>query len=480
MTEIFFPQRETLRLDSKNLTPQAFRKMAYAGGAGTSSADGAKALNELAEWDVNATRVSESTQQAGREMKQQQTARVEQYHQKESQRPLTQPPEVSSEAPENLPQVGVVEMDGGRIRMRQQVAKRGVSNPHWREFQAGCVVRLQSEISPEDPRPEAPSLFFQRPQVQKLVSQLHRQRGRSADAPAEGEESIADLLAAEALAVNENAVPENALRHDPAPSGGEPATPKEQRSSKQDDPRRPKRLLRTCVATLEGADACGRILAAEAAARGMHQAARKGFVGDGQSSLWQAWKDYFQRLGYVPILDFIHLLSYVYAFAMSAGKNSDAGWSLHVKWTQMLWSGQAKEVLAQWRQIASQRNVPRDQALDPSDVNYAIQRGVTYLGNNLDRVDYPRYRKLGLPVTSTLMESLIKEFNRRVKGTEKFWNDPEGAELMLTLCASLLSEDGRFAKFFETRPGCRYRRRSTLETVRKEMAAMEAPEAALA
>jgi hypothetical protein len=37
-------------------------------------------------------------------------------------------------------------------------------------------------------------------------------------------------------------------------------------------------------------------------------------------------------------------------------------------------------------------------------------------------VDYPRYRKLGLPVTSTLMESLVKEFNLRVKGTEKFWN----------------------------------------------------------
>ena len=31
-TEIFFPQRETLRLDSQNLTPRARRKVVYAGG----------------------------------------------------------------------------------------------------------------------------------------------------------------------------------------------------------------------------------------------------------------------------------------------------------------------------------------------------------------------------------------------------------------------------------------------------------------
>jgi hypothetical protein len=71
-------------------------------------------------------------------------------------------------------------------------------------------------------------------------------------------------------------------------------------------------------------------------------------------------------------------------------------------------------------------------------------------------------RRLGLPVTSTLMESLVKQFNARVKGTEKFWNDPAGAKAILTVRASLLSEDGRFNEFFDNRPGCRYRRRSTL------------------
>jgi len=219
--------------------------------------------------------------------------------------------------------------------------------------------------------------------------------------------------------------------------------------------------MRTCVATLEGTDACGRILVAEAAERGLNQAPRKGFLGDGQTSIWSVWKRYFKRLGYLAILDFIHLLSYVYALAMAVGDNPDEGWRMHVKWITALWKGEAATVLAQWRALGEKLGIPSDQALPENDPRRPVQRGITYLQNNLSRVDYPRYRRLGLPVTSTLMESLVKEFNLRVKGTEKFWTDPEGAEAILTVRAALLSEDDRFDEFFATRPGCCYHRRST-------------------
>jgi len=55
-------------------------------------------------------------------------------------------------------------------------------------------------------------------------------------------------------------------------------------------------------------------------------------------------------------------------------------------------------------------------------------------------MDYARYRREGLPITSTLVESLIKQFNQRMKGTEKFWVDG-GAEAVLQVRAALLSED---------------------------------------
>lgn len=436
-----------MRLDSQNLTPRARRKAVYAGGNEKSHSVGATSLQELAEWKLNATRVAELTTQAGRELKEEQTARVEAFHQREANRPLTATRQVSPAAPANAPQVGVVEMDGGRIRTRDESCPRGVSNPHWREFQAGCVVRLQSEASAEDPRPDVPGLFLNRPKVHKLVTQLHRQHSAPQEDETDetDEASIGEQLAGEKLVEN----------------AGDTATSPDR---KPKSPRsHPVRLMRTCVATLEGADACGRILAAEAAQRGLDQAPRKAFVGDGQACNWSVWQRYFKRQGYLPIADFIHLMSYVYALAMAAGRNADDGWRLHTQWITALWTGHAREVLAQWRFLAQQFDIPPEGALPENDPRRPIQRGLTYLTNNLQRVDYPRYRRLGLPVTSTLMESLVKEFNLRVKGTEKFWNDPQGAEAILTVRAALLSEDDRFATFFATRPGCRYRRRKTLQ-----------------
>jgi hypothetical protein len=73
------------------------------------------------------------------------------------------------------------------------------------------------------------------------------------------------------------------------------------------------------------------------------------------------------------------------------------------------------------------------------------------LENNQPRMDYPCYRRQGLPIITGLVESLIKQFNRRVKGTEKFWNETQ-AETILQLRAAQLSEDDRLAEHLKTRP----------------------------
>ena len=467
MTGIFFPQREALRLDSENLTPRARRKVVHAGGNAKSFGVGSQSLCELAEWELRTPRVADQTLQAGREMKKQQTAKVDEYHQRDAKRPLTEPCPIADDVPENMPEVGVAEMDGGRLRTRQEDSPRGVKDPHWREFQAACVVRLQSDEVAEDPRPEVPALFLCRPKVQKLVNQLHRQKKAGAEPPADGEEtSIGEILAEASLTENAAETVSPGIAADTEPSNAETDTQEETAK-----PKRPIRLQRTCVATLEGADACGRILASEAASRGLHQARRKGFVGDGMASIWAVWERYFKPLDYVGILDFIHLLSYAYGIAMAVGHDADDSWQRYVGWITALWEGRGAEVLSEWRSLADAYDVPATGALPDRDLRRPIQRAVTYLSNNIDRVDYPRYRRLGLPVTSTLMESLVKEFNHRVKGTEKFWNDPSGAEAILTVRAALLSEDNRFAEFFAVRPGCRYRRRSTLEAEKAKLAA---------
>lgn len=48
------------------------------------------------------------------------------------------------------------------------------------------------------------------------------------------------------------------------------------------------------------------------------------------------------------------------------------------------------------------------------------------------------------------MESAVKQFNQRVKGTEKFWSEP-GAEAMLQLQADHLSDHAPLERFWQTR-----------------------------
>jgi hypothetical protein len=79
-----------------------------------------------------------------------------------------------------------------------------------------------------------------------------------------------------------------------------------------------------------------------------------------------------------------------------------------------------------------------------------VAEALTYLRNNAARMCYPDYRTAGLPLTSSHMESTVKRFNRRVKGTEKFWSE-EGAEAILQLRADYLSETEPLERFWKDR-----------------------------
>ena len=50
----------------------------------------------------------------------------------------------------------------------------------------------------------------------------------------------------------------------------------------------------------------------------------------------------------------------------------------------------------------------------------------------------------------------MKIFNRRVKGSEKFWSEA-GAEAILQLRAAFLSEDGRLDRHLKERPSGPFR-----------------------
>jgi len=54
----------------------------------------------------------------------------------------------------------------------------------------------------------------------------------------------------------------------------------------------------------------------------------------------------------------------------------------------------------------------------------------------------------------------VKEMNKRVKGTEKFWNDGREGEAILQVKASLISDDDRLSTHVRNRPGSPFARPS--------------------
>ena len=216
--------------------------------------------------------------------------------------------------------------------------------------------------------------------------------------------------------------------------------------------------VKSMVASRVAAKQFGVMLAAAAQARGFFAATRRAFVADGAESNWTIQKQWFSD--FVAILDFIHALSYVFAAAM-AGRVFRQGWAVDVRWIEWVWQGRVVEVIAELERRQEELGLP---AADESEGSprQIVAGALTYLMNNQTRMRYDLYRRQGLPLTSSHMESTVKQFNRRVKGTEKFWSE-EGAEALLQLRADSLSETEPMEKFWQEREAAatgrrRYRR----------------------
>ena len=169
-------------------------------------------------------------------------------------------------------------------------------------------------------------------------------------------------------------------------------------------------------------------------------------MADGAETNWTIQKRWFSD--FVAILDFIHALSYVFAAAL-AGRGFAAGWEVYVRWIARVWQGQVAKVIQELEQRQAELGMPPGEESESSP-KQVVADALGYLRNNQHRMRYDDYRRLGLPITSSHVESTVKQFNRRVKGTEKFWSE-EGAETLLQLRADYLSETEPMEKFWEDR-----------------------------
>jgi hypothetical protein len=328
------------------------------------------------------------------------------------------------------PELVAVEVDGGRLRTRAPDSRPGVHEQENKEDKVACLVTLKGEAYAQDPQPQPPPSFLQPRRVERLVRQMAGQAGSIEEA------------SADATTVASAEVEETAAVSDPAA-----------------EPWAPRKRLRTCVASMADSTAFGRMVAVEAQERDFYRARRKAFVADGAGYNWTLQRTHFAD--FEPIVDFLHVLCYVYTAAWAVRQTAAERWDQYVVWLRACWQGQAQDVVAQLQTWQGRVGLPPPgEELPRTDPRRAVSEGLRYLSHNAERMAYPRYRQQGLPITSSLAESLVGEFNARMKSRQKYWNRPGGAEAILQLRAAVLSEDGRLDRFFDERPGSPYRRRA--------------------
>jgi hypothetical protein len=329
---------------------------------------------------------------------------------------------------EVVPEAVVVEVDGGRIRTRAAESTPGVHDAQNKEDKIACLATLTGPTFATDPQPEPPASFLCPRRVQRLVVQMKGQAGE-----AQSQEILEEP--------------------------GDPAS--EQCEQSRQERWSPVRLVRTCVASLGSSSSFGPLVAAEAQQRHFYEAKRRAFVADGAAYNWSIHEGYFRD--FEPVVDLLHVLCYLYSSACAVSADESGRWRQYRSWMRACWQGRVAEVLSEldgWQErLGEPPSGEAGTAEDRRDPRRVVCETRSYLRNNEKRMDYPRYRREGLPTTSSLVESLVGEFNARVKGKQKHWCRPSGAESILQLRAAFLSEDDRLDRFFANRPGYPFRKR---------------------
>jgi len=421
-------------MDVHGYSPAILHKIVGTAGQVKSHALAAQVLELVGEFSISGRHINRLTEEIGTELAAKRDQATEDYVHHRRQQP-TQP----------APELVALSLDGGRIMTRATGQGVGVHDRQWKEDKVACLLALKGETFAEDPHPKPPKCFLDAPRVDKLVREIQAHHG-----PRQENElpQLAELsLGKEVLA-------------SPAPSTGDEA----------DEPEKPAwppkrdQGARTCLGTMQDSAAFGKMVAAEVYQRNFQEAKRGALLGDGGAWIWTLHGKWFSWL--TPVADFVHPLTYLYVTATVLASSVLERWQWYVAWLTQCWQGQVKDVIVELEARLESLGPYPGTGQPVTDPREVLRRTITYLRNNQDRMNYPEYRKDGLPVTSSAVESLIKEFNYRVKGTEKFWDNPEGAEAILQVRAALLSDDDRLAKHIKARSGSAFRRHRNRETAK--------------
>ncbi len=410
---VFFPQHQQLDIGSEGYSPSLLKKVVYGAAKLGSFAGASDNLLQTGGFCISTNAVRRIAQTIGGEWQAHQDQQIAAFKKGKLQRLHR----------EHAAPVAAVMPDAGRVQTRREATAVGPRDPAWKATNAVCLMTMSSQEQKADPMPEPPKAFLRPKRVKKMVQEIKAQHGsveNSGGATCKSQEQ--PLAAVEP----------------PAPA----EIPSTQKPADKRRPGRPQVLVKTVVATMQNTEHLGWLAATAAHQRGLDLARRKAYVGDGQQSNWSIFEMHFQPWGFIAIVDIIHLITYLYAAGMAAYSKGSDGWEFYCCLLKLAWKGQVDPLLKQLR--AKLRNADQYQPWR----RQAITDAIRYVDNNWARMNYPEYRRLGLPITSAYIESTIKQINKRIKGSEKFWWK-DCCDAMLGITAAYIGNDDAPARFWK-------------------------------
>lgn len=135
------------------------------------------------------------------------------------------------------------------------------------------------------------------------------------------------------------------------------------------------------------------------------------------------------------ILDFIHLLEYIWKVANAhLGETNEQRTEWVRQQAELFLDSQHEQVLQQWKLIESKSKLSKAQA-------YNLGRAITYVSNRPHMMDYKTYLKKGFPITTGAIESACGHFIKsRMERNAMHWGKT-GAQKMLNIRAIKKNED---------------------------------------
>lgn len=207
----------------------------------------------------------------------------------------------------------------------------------------------------------------------------------------------------------------------------------------------PQLLVTTYLATMSDSDDFGVLARLEAERRGIRQARRVIVIGDGAAWIDTLHQRHFPR--HQRIIDWYHAAEHLHEVARAAHPEHDQqGQQLAERLIGGLWDGQVQSVILTIAELSARAGDPR--ANDPVDhPRRVLAQNLGYFRRHAEHMNYPAYRQRGWPIGSGMTEAGVKQFNKRIKGTEQFWHN-QGVEPILALRSLWLSNDDRWNHYW--------------------------------